>query len=90
MEFKGTEGEWKIDHDDAAIYSEHDEKLIEGNIICIAPIDWEESMKTWEANAKLISCAPEMLEQLKEMLDASYLPEHVNEDIKYLLTKATE
>jgi len=89
MEFKGTKGEWKIDYQYAGIYSEHEDKVIEGNIICNAPIDWEESMKSWEANSKLIACAPEMLDVLQDMLDASYLPGHVNDQIKATISKAT-
>lgn len=64
MEFKGTEGVWKIDYEDAGVYAEHEDRVIEGNIICEAPIHWNESMKLWEANAKLIACAPSMLDEL--------------------------
>lgn len=61
-EFKGTKGKWIVDTEHPSIYSTSD---IKGNIICDAPVEWELSMEKWGANAKLIACAPEMLEFIK-------------------------
>lgn len=86
-DFKGTKGEWKTRGNFKAleVVSSY------GSVCAIArqsSIDSNIDSQA-EANAKLIACAPEMLEQLKELLNASYLPEHVNEDIEYLIKKAT-
>lgn len=88
MEFKGTKGNWTVrgNFKCLKVFSSY------GTLCAISrqsSIDSNVDSQA-EANAKLIACAPEMLEQLKEILDASYLPEHVNEDIKYILKKATE
>ena len=85
MEFKGTKGEWEIygiSDDLIEIYSVENQKPI---------FDIHPHTKKSEsnANAKLIACAPEMLEVLQDMLDASYLPEHVNDQIKATILKAT-
>lgn len=67
-EFKGTKGKWIVDTEHPSIYSTSEE----GNIICDAPVEWELSMEKWGANAKLIACAPEMLEMLKEIDECGY------------------
>lgn len=69
-EFKGTEGNWTVDIEHASVYSQYDGKkeVIEGNIICDAPVGWEKQILNWEANAKLIACAPEMLETLQSIV----------------------
>jgi len=68
-EFKGTKGKWQIDVDcPTSVISKSETEQIDGNIICDAPVGWDLSMENWEANAKLISCAPEMLEVLKGLV----------------------
>ena len=68
-EFKGTKGEWEIDK------SSNEECVISidsgvcGNIICEAPTYWPDSIKNWEANAKLIASAPELLKALSKIAD---------------------
>lgn len=59
MEKKFTQGEWVFDKEFESIYSL--DKSVEGNIICEAPVYWTESMKNWEANAKLIVAAEDLL-----------------------------
>lgn len=94
-EFKGTKGEW-----------DYVKGMIEGNMqshffiisnksqynICkcqSATMNLTES----EANAKLIACAPEMLEALESLLHANSINkiENMNfESIRQLIKKATE
>lgn len=87
-EFKGTKGEWMVYED--AVYSEG--SGTDGNIICEAPVSWEISMRKWKANAKLISCAPEMLEMLKDVLSGMNNEnfEITGDEIEQLIKKATE
>lgn len=87
MEFKGTKGEWTVrgNFKCLEVFSSY------GTLCAIArqsSIDSNVDSQA-EANAKLISCALEMLEVLKDILDASYLPEHVNDQIKSTISKAT-
>lgn len=87
-EFKGTKGEWKIDSS-KGIYADSETEIITGNIICDAPVYFNASMKNWRANAKLISCAPlmlEMLEKVYEKLECGAL----GYDIQQLIKKATQ
>jgi len=67
MEFKGTKGKWFIDQDEWVLT---DDKTELGDIICAPPEEWELSNIKWQANAKLISKAPEMLEKLCEIVQA--------------------
>jgi hypothetical protein len=80
-EFKGTKGEWKltswgtiVDSEGLGICQEHG--ITNGS--------------KWDANAQLISCAPEMLEMLQDIantLENGDTP-HVYQ-IRDLITKAT-
>ena len=65
-------------------------KIIEGNLICIEPEGFESSMVNWNANAKLISSAPEMFEMLKRMLNNDDWGIEDYLEIEQLLTKITE
>jgi hypothetical protein len=64
---KITPGEWKENGSkhDTWIYA--DVPTIQGNIICDAPINHPESMKSWEHNKKAICAIPEMLSILEEL-----------------------
>jgi len=87
MEFKGTKGDWEIygiSDDLIEIYSVENKKPI---------FDIHPHTKKSEsnANAKLIACAPEMLEMLAELKNRF---EHFNDkvsvfDIEALIKKAT-
>lgn len=76
-EFKGTKGNWRADKRDVFSDNLINSEFIEGNIICYAPEDSKISIQYWSANAKLISCAPEMLEALKNI--TNYLEDTLNE-----------
>jgi len=76
---KHTKGEWTATMDD--VYSL--EYGLIGNIICDAPKS-NKSYENWEANAKLISAAPDLLEsliwakeQFKILQDKGLYPEHL-------------
>lgn len=68
MEFKGTKGKWYIDSFDDITTDDHC-----NDIVCVKPEDWIESMKKWDANALLISKAPEMLNMLKRVGEQAHL-----------------
>lgn len=86
MEFKGTKGKWTVDIAEDKVRKE------DGNLICVCYhtniINKEES----KYNAKLISCAPEILDMLKEiseeMKNEGY-PEILSK-VNNLIKKATE
>jgi len=60
MEFKGTKGEWRF-------HEESHGQFISSSNYCIAKINDHKGNMVTTANAKLISCAPLMLEQLKTL-----------------------
>ena len=85
MEFKGTKGEWTLHH-------EHSPKLL------VIKEDYSEDICECllEADAKLISCAPELLNVvielhtlLEEHLPNWYLRHHYN-IVKKVLEKALD
>ena len=65
-QFKGTKGKWSAWGQDMVIAKED----IEDDVICIKP-QIKSSQKNWEANALLISKAPEMLEMLDSIIQCS-------------------
>jgi hypothetical protein len=83
-EFKGTPGKWIADDSDVFTKS-----IIEGNVVCISPIDagLHVSAEYWEANAKLITKAPEMLEMLQHLLKQGSLFPEDDTAIKNLLNE---
>lgn len=77
-EFKGTKGEWKVDYGG--------EITSNNRFICDCAILTEEDIY----NAKLISCAPEMLETLQEIIASELLDGTIQgSKIKRLIKKAT-
>ena len=67
IEFKGTKGQWKFDSDNMKIKGTGD---YEGLTVIanVSPMmNYSRGMTTQSANAKLISCAPEMLEMLESI-----------------------
>ena len=96
METKHTKGEWKLHKDvhHSWIYTEQTPED-GGDVICEAPTDADASLKRWEANAKLIAAAPEMLDALNKL--AAYLihDEYAHKDglinlIENAINKATK
>jgi len=84
-----TKGEWSYDETDIFV---SDGSNCEGDLICLAPLEYSRSMQNWEANAKLIACSPELLEMLEQSL---YMLENTNnvafcDAIRKLIKKATE
>ena len=82
MEFKGTQGKWCYNHNMVATL----EPIID-DTICLCP---QLSNDKWEANAQLISKAPQMLEMLKELSNDYDIPHYICERIDKLIKEATE
>ena len=62
MKTQFTKGEWILDFTGKII---HTNEKIQGNVICLAPNrGLIESNLKWEANAQLISAAPDLFEAL--------------------------
>lgn len=59
---KHTPGPWVIDN--VGDIATSDPKVV-GNIVCLQPEDYEESMQYWPGNQRLIAAAPELLEALR-------------------------
>lgn len=74
---KITNGEWIVEYEDVVTKDN-----VEGNVICSAPDKCcSESRKNWEANAKMISAAPDMFYALQNILDEledCFLPTSIN------------
>lgn len=93
-EFKGTKGKWTFERDQEYptlhnIWSNEESTLEKGTLIastCYAILS--------EANALLISKAPEMLEMLQYMLDNGFCIDKHGEDLRVkvssLIKQATE
>jgi hypothetical protein len=70
-EFKGTKGKWRVEN--------HDQVMCNGKTVA----DCENNRKmNWEceANAKLISCAPEMLSKLHQCISAMQSCGSINDE----------
>lgn len=90
MEFKGTKGKWRtyvIDGRNSTYFS-----IESANArVCNISSKRIELFKEEEANALLISKAPEMLKMLKSILASEHLKGTVEESkIKQLIKEATE
>ena len=97
MEFKGTSGKWYIDQEEAG-RNEHGvlcnviSTVTDGGLkICGLAEVFGEDLQA-KANAKLISCAPEMLEMLEKCKEAfeSLKQPFISSEIEQLIKKATE
>lgn len=91
-EFKGTKGKWELEvRENRCCINQGDNKAI-----CDVWGEGVSSMKNDEmkANAKLIACAPEMLEFLLECLDTFTCVDLSDKELKNriqsLIKKATE
>lgn len=87
-EFKGTKGEWKIyDSDDESVTITIQD---ESQAIAFLPELFEDTIY----NAKLIACAPKMLEALKEMISFAefhgYTSSTEINNARIIIKKATE
>lgn len=83
-EFKGTKGEWILDERECRIVLKSKAGI---NDICDVwgfNADTKQSVKTkMIANAKLIACAPEMLNELIETItDLKILRNQINSEVK--------
>jgi hypothetical protein len=85
-EFKGTKGEWNIFQQDDDIHIEN-----ECNSEAIATLVGWNNDKIGIANAKLIACAPEMLEMLEDILSGMKNENYevCQSEIEQLIKKAT-
>lgn len=90
---KHTPGDWIYDKDVHAVISENCPH--EGNIICVLPSKDYVSYEFWNANAKLIAAAPEMLEALRNIVDywnsGNFSRDHkMWSNMESIIKKATE
>jgi hypothetical protein len=93
MEFKGTKGEWVSMILDISDFKQVCVGKDKGKAICHLWFEFDEGItEEVKANAKLISCAPEMLEMLIKAYENlnGYCPEKIFEEIEQLIKKATE
>lgn len=69
MEFKGTKGKWELIEGDKDKFSKVKigKRLLDLRTLDIPSTKYKEEI----ANAQLISCAPEMLEMLEELVSAN-------------------
>lgn len=62
-EFRGTKGEWEVSGD--MVRSDVE---VAGNVICVEPESYiPKSRVNWNANAKLIAAAPDLLQALQDL-----------------------
>lgn len=97
MKTKHTPGKWEAKCDGVFSKDEH----VMGNIICEPPSYTVESMKYWDANAKLIAAVPDLLKIVNYIIEKGLeidssnrlvirLEEEDVKDIWSLIKKATE
>jgi hypothetical protein len=89
MEFKGTKGKWEIRK--GVFGFDEGVTLISSNVDIAMVYQGTENVYEEEANALLISKAPEMLEMLKEIHSFLSSGTRINsDDIYQLIKEATE
>lgn len=87
MEFKGTKGQWKTLFHNSQTFVTSEAH----GAICIIPHDGKNTDEH-NSNAKLISCAPEMLEMISVLKDIilMHLPIQSNKNYSYEFEKFHE
>lgn len=94
MEFKGTKGVWRVSADGNEITTSR-VGILEGSKSIAIIRDFGKPFEERQANAKLISCAPELLECLQGMLKAfggiavAFDEKEIFEKSKLIIKKAT-
>jgi len=82
--FKGTQGKWEVF--DQGIKTVAD---IRSDMICRIPTEWDDdSLNNWQANAKLIAAAPELLEFAMEMVKRYPNSEWITDQANKAINKA--
>lgn len=101
MEFKGTGEKWHaVDYDFNRGLSSHTlkvtgnkENVLHGEMICfVGSCKKNNFSQSSKANAQLISCAPEMLEMLNELMNNKSFTSHLPTSalkVQQLIKKAT-
>lgn len=88
MEFKGTSGKWVLNYQSGSWLIQDLETYQDGYKTALAEVYYfNDGKDTAEANALLISKAPEMLEMLERVLKEGVIP-HL--DVAELIKEATE
>ena len=89
MKLKHTPGPWRAKR--FSVIKSNGYKITQNRPAGAAPEAWEEIDKTYEANARLIAAAPEMLEALIEQYKWLYSKAYYQtaELLKELIEKAT-
>lgn len=94
MEFKGTKGEWFFkEFNNPKLRNRFHIFSGNGTNVCKIVRDDNDNCEEEKSNAKLIVCAPKMLEMLKDVLDCNNrgFYEHINfNEIEQLIKKSTE
>lgn len=83
-----SDGSWYVSDDVVATTGEQE---IGGDIVCVAPTYYRDSMKKWQANASLIAAAPDLLEALESFLscwDSCANPREAAEMARAAIAKA--
>lgn len=89
MEFKGTKSQWKIEGVDKTFVYALNEKGTNAFSLNINN-DGRTEIVEQQANALLISKAPEMLEMLQSLVSSEMTPLAIRKEAKQLIKEATE
>ena len=79
MEFKGTKGNWEVVKDSDSVW-------IESALWSIADVNKVGTLQEYNANAKLIAAAPDLLEELITLLSNIDEMGNTGEDMRELRT----
>lgn len=89
MDFKGTKGKWTYHITGNGVVEYHNIKTEDGKVIALAYPNYVNDSEL-NANALLISKAPEMLFLLNDLLNDKGLNEVSKREINLLIKQATE